>query len=623
MILNRQENLSELDAHYSEYYDNYQGIENDKKTLITLENTLRKIEHDIETNAQKKDGKKDESNKIQNELEKKEDKLKTVQNCENAEKPENFDDTILSSEKRALTRFKELSDEESNELKILEKNLKDSEEEVKENQKLFQRICEQNQVDKVCVANAKELSNDERQDLDNHIEALHSNLEKKENVIDHLKNKISIEKHNKEVSEQDLAEKYQRYTPLPREQVRGDLNFEEEKHNLKNEIKKLKHEKKQLDQSVSDLESYRDEVSNFLVQNKIESSKNLDVSYFDNDSPNFIRDEFDTLKELYLQNYNYLIKTIKTINPYIQTLKLSSAFNLEHLEELDINVDAHVRSGDFTKLRECANNFYQIYKKNSEDVENSKDRILTELISYIQNVYQEFNRFGKNVNVTFDDGTKARLFQIKSPKWNNTFDEICKENAKIYLDALYEKGITLINQKSKDPKDTFENMIKELNTKEIFPKVVKANITVKVLKFETSDHIMKDWETIMQKNSGAERIVSSFIILCCLMQYQHQNPLSNTSRLKSDSKVLILDNPFGRLTSDHLLAPFIQCAKSTNTQILCFTDVSQSNVPDKFPNIINLMLYKNHLKIGNQRINQQEAVMTMEHQQISIIDRIH
>ena len=48
---------------------------------------------------------------------------------------------------------------------------------------------------------------------------------------------------------------------------------------------------------------------------------------------------------------------------------------------------------------------------------------------------------------------------------------------------------------------------------------------------------------------------------------------------------MIMDNPFGEISSPHLLKPMMEMAKKTNTQLICFTDHKGDAIYSCFDNI--------------------------------------
>jgi hypothetical protein len=58
----------------------------------------------------------------------------------------------------------------------------------------------------------------------------------------------------------------------------------------------------------------------------------------------------------------------------------------------------------------------------------------------------------------------------------------------------------------------------------------------------------------------------------------------------NEGKVMIMDNPFGKLSSPHLLDPLMEVARKNNTQLICLTALSGSQIYEHFDNIYVLHL---------------------------------
>jgi len=106
----------------------------------------------------------------------------------------------------------------------------------------------------------------------------------------------------------------------------------------------------------------------------------------------------------------------------------------------------------------------------------------------------------------------------------------------------------------------------------------------------------KEWEKVMKENSGGERFVSFFAVLVALMSYSRTSSkaVDDYSRNK-DTKVLLMDNPFGPISSEHLLQPLFEIAKKYNTQLICLTDLKQNSIMNCFNLIYMLKIIPNTL----------------------------
>jgi len=75
-----------------------------------------------------------------------------------------------------------------------------------------------------------------------------------------------------------------------------------------------------------------------------------------------------------------------------------------------------------------------------------------------------------------------------------------------------------------------------------------------------------------------------------------------------------MDNPFGPITSEHLLKPLFEIAKKYNTQMICLTDLKEHTIFDRFNLIYTLNIEREvgredeylELKIIKKDIHEEE-----------------
>lgn len=147
----------------------------------------------------------------------------------------------------------------------------------------------------------------------------------------------------------------------------------------------------------------------------------------------------------------------------------------------------------------------------------------------------------------------------------------------------------------------------------------------------------KDWEKVMRENSGGERFVSFFAVMIALMSYARNSrkTTEDYNRKNKDSKVLLMDNPFGPISSDHLLKPLFDIARKYNTQLICLTDLKQNSIMNQFKVIFMMKIVPNtsgtmeYLKVEEStytgEVDAQEENLEMIHyhqevEQMSLLD---
>ena len=138
--------------------------------------------------------------------------------------------------------------------------------------------------------------------------------------------------------------------------------------------------------------------------------------------------------------------------------------------------------------------------------------------------------------------------------------------------------------------------------------IIRETVPVKVYKIDLNiaNSSYKRWEDTLTQSSGAEKFVVFFSVVLTLMNYTRSTSGIVSKEAKS---VLILDNPFGKITSAHLLKPMFDIAKHFNVQLICLSDINKSDVISCFECVIKLVIKQQALSNfeimtheGNERI---------------------
>lgn len=135
------------------------------------------------------------------------------------------------------------------------------------------------------------------------------------------------------------------------------------------------------------------------------------------------------------------------------------------------------------------------------------------------------------------------------------------------------------------------------------------NIPINVFKIDKNiqNCRYRSWQDALKANSGGEQFVVLFSLIVSVMNYTR----SLTNNLNSTSGVLILDNPFGPISSPHLLEPMFRIARHFHIQLICLTHLGTAAVTSFFDMVYQLR-FKN-LPLSNIEILETEAKQHMEH----------
>ena len=200
---------------------------------------------------------------------------------------------------------------------------------------------------------------------------------------------------------------------------------------------------------------------------------------------------------------------------------------------------------------------------------------------YLERVYDHMNRIDKNASILIG-GKPVKMLKITIPSW----DEMCsiyRINLEQYVETLTSYGVSCLKKGA----ELTEMLEKEVNTKTLFDRAVgieKVDITL--YKVEKNGGKVLSWESAL-KNSGGEGTLSAFTLVSCLISYMRSRE-TDTFTEKNEGKVLLLDNPFASISSEHLLEPMLQLAEKNNIQLICLTALKDASIKNIFDNAYDI-----------------------------------
>ena len=170
-----------------------------------------------------------------------------------------------------------------------------------------------------------------------------------------------------------------------------------------------------------------------------------------------------------------------------------------------------------------------------------------------------------------------------------------REKMGMYINDCLESLTRLIKDNGDESK-LRRDIEKFMSTKELLNIISRLeNCRIRAYKVDLNEknRKMMPWEDIIVKNSG-EKFVAYFSLLVALISYSRKQMKGYEAfNKKEESKVLIMDNPFGPITSGHLLKPMFDIARKYNTQLICLSDIKQGSVLNSFDLIYMIKIKQN------------------------------
>lgn len=174
-------------------------------------------------------------------------------------------------------------------------------------------------------------------------------------------------------------------------------------------------------------------------------------------------------------------------------------------------------------------------------------------------------------------------------------DAVDENAASAAIAAEIEKGTLEITAKMEE--DTYaESDIRKIaartvGSQRLLRKYIGAeNIVLKAYKIDRNpEHSgYRTWETTQVNNSGAEKFVVYLAMILALMAYSRDDCGGLDDR--NNRSVLVLDNPFGPISSKHVLEPMFEISRNYHVQMICLSNISNSDVVSCFRLVIQAVV---------------------------------
>lgn len=240
------------------------------------------------------------------------------------------------------------------------------------------------------------------------------------------------------------------------------------------------------------------------------------------------------------------------------------------------------------------------------DIESSKIELVSHCMQRIRSLYDDLKNLAKKSSVKIFEQNK-QMIKIDLPEIlqddtapKTRMEQYIQDSVKEYLNN-YEKNDIRTREQSAHYIMNYRRLLNSY--------IGKDEIPVSVYKIgnsaQTSSY--RKWEKALTENSGGERFVVFFALILSMMNFSRS--ISNS--IKDSSGVLILDNPFGPISSAHLLTPMFEIARKFRIQLICFTHLDTAEIVKCFSNSYKLKLKARPL--SNIETLEAEPLQELEH----------
>lgn len=251
----------------------------------------------------------------------------------------------------------------------------------------------------------------------------------------------------------------------------------------------------------------------------------------------------------------------------------------------------------------------QIAEVAIKDYDEEQQQFIHHIHTHLRNVRNDLQDIQNKTKVKVGDKWKT-IYEIQVPDWD---EEEGKTKIRGYLDWILsqiEKESFLNEHGQKDAAKVRQFLEKTLQTVPLLREVIgNQSMKVKCRKVESDQHISNTYYTWEQSNqwSGGEKWSKNMALFLGVLNFIAEKSQPKQSNAKRH-RTVILDNPFGKASSDHVLSPVFFIAEQLGFQIIALTAHAEGKfLSDYFPIIYSCKL--RHLEGGaNQVVTKEKQV---------------
>ena len=391
---------------------------------------------------------------------------------------------------------------------------------------------------------------------------------------------------------------------MPRSEVGSD--FERRMKECSDQLRSAESEHSERSKRLNDLKikcKYTAEYAKrFLSEIKTYTPKISDMQYDTNELRDTIENCIEQLKQAESKSKKYHSRELE---PFRDTHTLFTGT----LDGILSVIDNHSITGDkYFTLYERTEGDIKRYKDRIaqlavllKDVEDSRKQLVTNCLQRVGRLYENLTILSKKSTIQIGNA-KKQMIRIDLP----VIEPMSEQPAERINQYITEQVKNYLSEHDTSSKSHHEHLaIRRL----LNCYIGKETISITVFKIDKNiqNSRYRSWQDALKANSGGEQFVVLFSLIVSVMNYTR----SLTNSLSITSGVLILDNPFGPISSPHLLEPMFRIARHFHIQLICLTHLGTAAVTSFFDMVYQLR-FKN-LPLSNVEILESEAKQHMEH----------
>ena len=231
----------------------------------------------------------------------------------------------------------------------------------------------------------------------------------------------------------------------------------------------------------------------------------------------------------------------------------------------------------------------RLYEGQLANLERNKQDMVQQSFLQGTRFYEEIQWISDNSKIRLQG--RARPVQMLKIDLQLDNKDAARQRMKEYIEECILKVRKETRQEKRED-EVRKTVAKLMSSRELLNVFLgNPSIPVSVFKIDLNmqNSRLKRWEDAVRENSGGEKFVVFFSVLSALMTYTRSRAMMAAgAESETDTRVLVMDNPFGPISSEHLLTPLFDIARKHRTQLICLSDLKQNSIMNCF-NLIYML----------------------------------
>ncbi|HHY74896.1 MAG TPA: hypothetical protein GX497_17040 [Bacillus bacterium] len=243
-------------------------------------------------------------------------------------------------------------------------------------------------------------------------------------------------------------------------------------------------------------------------------------------------------------------------------------------------------------MSERIENVIQLAENTMRDHDKELQQFITYIHMHIRKLRDDLHEIQKKTRVKVGNEPKY-IYKIDVPDWD---DDIAKERIQDYIDWILSQleSTRYLDEVGNEDSVKVQKFLQNSFKTVPILRVVLGNqsIKVKCRKVESATHISNTFFSWEESNrwSGGEKWSKNMALFLGLLNFIAEKSQKLSTHMKRN-RTVILDNPFGKASSDHVLSPVFFIAEQLGFQLITLTAHAEGKfLSDYFPIVYSCRL---------------------------------